>query len=116
MIVINLPPIFSASPVNQIGRVGVLSTYSLPTYSDPEGAAVTLVLVSNPAFVSLAGSILTINPELTDIGISEVTVSLSDGVNSAVLYSFKLDVVDLPSITVSAAISTAYAIPSISDV
>ena len=75
---------------------GVSTTYALPSYSDSEGGTVTLVLVAGPTFASLSGNNLVINPSSLITGTTITTVSLSDGVNAAVSYSFNIIVTNLP--------------------
>ena len=98
VIVTNLPPLFSSLLIDQYVIAGSISTnYILPSFSDPEGASVTLTLVTSPTYVTLSGLALTINPLSTDpAGTFPVTFSLSDGVNGGVLCSLNIIVSNIP--------------------
>ena len=98
VIVTNLPPLFSPLPVDQNAIADSISTdYILPPLSDPEGAPVTLALVTGPTYVTLSGSTLSINPLTSDpAGTFPVTVSLSDGVNVPAVYIFNVIVTNQP--------------------
>lgn len=84
----NQPPAF-ASPLGAMTcDVGQACSYTLPAATDPEGSTVTLSAVqqgqtSLPGFMTLAGSVYSINPTLTSqIGSYTIQVTISDGFNS----------------------------------
>jgi hypothetical protein len=95
--VLNQPPAFLTNPVTQSLSIGSSSIYNLPSFSDPEGDPVTLGSTGViPAFASLSGSSLTLNPQSTsDQGTYSLTITLSDGV-STVSYPLSL-VITVPS-------------------
>ena len=81
--------------------LGVCSTWTggFPVYSDPEGGLVTTVIVTSPSWLTLstsahptsfhAGPLL-----IADIGTNiPFTISLYDGANTPVQYSFSVHVV-----------------------
>ena len=75
---------------------GVSTTFALTYFSDPENDPVTVAIVSGPSYASVSGSSIIINPSTLDIGTTLTTISLSDGVNAAVSYSFNIIVTNLP--------------------
>ena len=85
---VNNPPTFSSGLIAQTVVVGFSKTYTLPTYSDPEGASVTLNAfedgqTSLPSFVTRSSSIFTFSPTIQSLaGSYTMKVTLNDGVNT----------------------------------
>ena len=85
---------------------GVSTTFALTYFSDPENDPVTVAIVSGPSYASISGSSIIINPSTLAIGTTLTTISLSDGVNAAVSYSFNIIVTNLPPALQGAAPAT----------
>lgn len=65
----NGAPIFSGALATTSVSVGFTASYVLPTYSDPEGTAVTMSTALSgggalPTFITLAGTTFTISPTI----------------------------------------------------
>ncbi len=90
----NSLPIFNSPLVDQTMKEGAILTYTLPTYSDPDGQTITLSVVRGSIFLTFSPTSITFtNPIIP--GHYLIIVSLSDGLDQPE-YFFDLNVTPLP--------------------
>ena len=79
----NTPPVFiSAISSGETINAGLSNTYTLPATNDIDGDTVAISISQGSSVVaSLAGSILTISPSVSQVGTFPIFIQLSDGLN-----------------------------------
>jgi hypothetical protein len=118
-------PTFTSALTTQVVAVLKTSTYVLPGTSDQDNDVVTISLSSPPAWVTLAGSTVTISPLKANLGLTySVIVQLDDGYSATVKYTLTVQVLPnsapffattLTDKTVVALTTTDYALPAMMD-
>jgi uncharacterized repeat protein (TIGR02543 family) len=101
---VNNPPTFTSAPVIA-ATVGSVYTYNVTT-SDPEGDARAITAPTKPAWLTLTDNLdgtatLTGTPTAANFGANAVTLSVSDGVNPAVIQNFSITVSSASPFTVT---------------
>lgn len=86
----NQPPVITSSP--QLETPNDIEYFYPITATDPEGQAVTLVLVTAPEGMTLVNNQLVWTPAKTQIGIHSITINANDPQNAVGTQTFNLEV------------------------
>jgi hypothetical protein len=98
IVVTNSAPSFPGGLASSLGTMYINATLSvpLPTYSDPEGHAVSVTLVTPLSWVSLSGNDLVFSPsQYSQLGVTSIDIQLSDSYASAT-FTTSITIVNRP--------------------
>jgi hypothetical protein len=96
-----IPKFVSATPQNQTVALNSVLNYTLPAFSDPEGCSVTATLSTSAisSFVTLSSNTIKFAPtQYSQVGLTSITVTLTDHLGLSSNSSFTLTVTNLPPV------------------
>jgi hypothetical protein len=103
--VTNSAPVFDATLIDQTVNLNQNLKYQLPAITDSEGNTISVTLTSAPTFITLSGTVVTINPTSnSDIGSQVVGLQLSDSVLTTA-YQFTVTVAGAAPVFVTSLIN-----------